>query len=284
MSNPAQRIPPQKPAHLDPVWEGIRRDAQAMQQAEPLMASLVHEHILARKSFEAALAARLAAKLAVSEIREATLRETFMEIMSEDCGIAENARADISAVFQRDPACTSYLQPLLFFKGFMALEASRFAHRLWMNDRKPFAQFLQLRISEVFAVDIHPGARVGKGIMIDHATGVVIGETAVIEDDVSLLHSVTLGGTGKESGDRHPKIGRGVLIGAGAKILGNIRIGESSRIGAGSVVLESVPPCKTAAGVPAKVVGDAGCSHPSHSMDHTLAFDSGAWFTDGGGI
>lgn len=271
-------------AEVDPIWQSIREDAEAMRIAEPLMASLIHENILTRRSFEASLAARLAAKLWVNEIKEASLRETFMEVYRDEPELGQMARADIAAVYDRDPACTSYLQPLLFFKGFMALQSSRIAHYLWTHDRKPFAQFLQLRVSEAFAVDIHPGARIGRGIMIDHATAVVIGETAVIEDDVSILHSVTLGGTGKESGDRHPKIGRGVLIGAGAKILGNIRIGDCSRIGAGSVVLHDVPPCKTAAGVPAKIVGDAGCSHPSQAMDHTLAFDSGAWFNEGGGI
>ena len=280
----SQALTEDRLARIDPIWQSIREDAEAMRLSEPLMASLLHENILARRSFEASLAARLAAKLWVNEIKEASLRETFMEVLREEPEIGRKARADISAVFERDPACTSYLQPLLFFKGFMALQSSRIGHYLWTHDRRPFAQFLQLRISEVFAVDIHPGARIGNGIMIDHATGVVIGETAVIEDDVSILHSVTLGGTGKESGDRHPKIGRGVLIGAGAKILGNIRIGECSRIGAGSVVLSDIPPCKTAAGVPAKIVGDAGCAHPSQSMDHTLAFDSGAWFSDGGGI
>ncbi|MCL4153003.1 UNVERIFIED_CONTAM: hypothetical protein GTU68_021942 [Idotea baltica] len=237
------------------------------------MHSMLHENVIGRPSFEASLSARLAAKLHVHEIKEASLRETFNGIMREAPEISERARADVAAVYERDPACTSYLQPLLFFKGFMALQASRFAHALWTRDRKPLAQFIQMRVSEVFGVDIHPGARIGKGIMIDHATSIVIGETAVIEDDVSMLHSVTLGGTGKEGGDRHPKIGRGVLIGAGAHILGNIRIGEQSRIGAGSVVLHNVPPCKTVAGVPARVVGDAGCAHPSHSMDHTLSVD-----------
>lgn len=270
MTIPASRQESAKLAKLDPIWQAVRSDAEQMARDEPLMASLIHENILARDSFEAALSARLAAKLSVTEIREATLRETFVDIMLAEPKIADFARADIAAIFERDPACQSHLQPLLFFKGFMALQGSRIAHALWNDGRKPLAQFLQLRISEVFGVDIHPGARIGKGIMIDHATSVVIGETAIVEDDVSMLHSVTLGGTGKEGGDRHPKIGRGVLIGAGAKILGNIRIGECAKIGAGSVVLENVPPCKTAAGVPARVVGDAGCSHPSSSMDHSI--------------
>ena len=268
----------------DPVWESILADAKAMQQAEPLMHSLLHENVIGRPSFEASLAARLAAKICVHEIKEASLRETFNALLAEYPEIGEKARADVSAVYERDPACTSYLQPLLFFKGYMALQASRFAHALWTNGRKPLAQFIQMRVSEIFGVDIHPGARIGKGIMIDHATSIVIGETAVIEDDVSMLHSVTLGGTGKEGGDRHPKIGRGVLIGAGAHILGNIRVGEQSRIGAGSVVLHNVPPCKTVAGVPARVVGDAGCAHPSQAMDHNVEWTDADVIESGGGI
>lgn len=259
-----------QPADLDPVWNNVRRDAERMLGEEPLLASLLHENILARNSFEASLSARLAAKLFVQEIREATLRQTFEEIMAADHSIGAKARADLAATYERDPACKSYVQPLLFFKGFMALQASRIAHHLWINDRAPLAQFLQLRVSEAFGVDIHPGAQIGQGVMMDHATSIVIGETAVVEDDVSMLHSVTLGGTGKECGDRHPKIGRGVLIGAGAKILGNIRVGECARIGAGSVVLNEVPPCKTVAGVPAKIVGDAGCARPADAMDHQL--------------
>jgi len=256
----------------DPVWESIVEDARAMQVAEPLMHSMLHENVIGRPSFEASVAARLAAKLHVHEIKEAALREMFNDIIREAPEISERARADVAAVFERDPACTSYLQPLLFFKGFMALQASRIAHALWTRDRKPLAQFIQMRVSEVFGVDIHPGAQIGKGIMIDHATSIVIGETAVVEGDVSMLHSVTLGGTGKEGGDRHPKIGRGVLIGAGAHILGNIRIGEDSRVGAGSVVLHDVPHCVTVAGVPAKIVGDAGCDHPSKSMNHDVGW------------
>ena len=254
----------------DPVWDAILRDARQMQIDEPLMHSLLQENVIGRPSFEASVAARLAAKLNVHEIKEASLREMFNDIIREAPEISERARADVAAVYERDPACTSYLQPLLFFKGFMALQASRLAHALWTRGRKPLAQFIQMRVSESFGVDIHPGARIGKGVMIDHATSIVIGETAVIENDVSMLHSVTLGGTGKEGGDRHPKIGRGVLIGAGAHVLGNIRIGEHSRIGAGSVVLHDVPRCVTVAGVPAKIVGDAGCEHPSQSMNHNV--------------
>lgn len=276
--------PQPKVSTCDPVWNAVQRDAEAMRLEEPALSSLLQENVLGRPTFEAALSARIAAKLHVNEMKEASLRESFSQILQEAPEIGEKARADIVAVYERDPACTTYIQPLLFFKAFMALQASRIAHSLWTNGRKPFAQFLQMRIAEVFALDIHPGARIGKGIMIDHGTGVVIGETAVVGDDVSILHGVTLGGTGKEEGDRHPKIGNGVLIGAGASILGNIRIGHCSRVGAGSVVLSHVPDCKTVAGVPARIVGDAGCAHPSQSMDHTLAFDSGAWFDAGSGI
>ena len=268
-------LQPNRDVHrVDPVWDAMVQDATAMQKAEPLMHSLLHENVIGRPSFEASLAARLAAKICVHEIKEASLRETFNALMGENPEIGARARADIAATYERDPACTSYVQPLLFFKGFMALQASRMAHALWTRERVPLAQFIQMRVSEVFGVDIHPGARIGKGIMIDHATSIVIGETAVIEDDVSMLHSVTLGGTGKEGGDRHPKIGRGVLIGAGAHILGNIRIGDNSRVGAGSVVLHDVPPCKTVAGVPAKIVGDAGCEFPSQAMDHLVGGDA----------
>jgi serine O-acetyltransferase len=172
------------------------------------------------------------------------------------------------AVYDRDPACHRFLQPLLYFKGFQAIQAYRVGHWMWGRGRKDIAYFIQMRVSEVFGIDIHPAARIGKGIMIDHAHSIVIGETAVVGDNVSMLHSVTLGGTGKETEDRHPKIGDGVLIGAGAKVLGNIRVGNCSRIAAGSVVLEEVPPCKTVAGVPARIVGEAGCDQPSMSMDH----------------
>ncbi len=172
------------------------------------------------------------------------------------------------AVYDRDPACHRFLQPLLYFKGFQAVQAYRIAHWLWNEGRQDLAYFVQMRASEMFGVDIHPAARIGQGIMIDHAHSIVVGETAVVGDNVSLLHSVTLGGTGKEDEDRHPKIGDGVLIGAGAKVLGNIHVGHCSRIAAGSVVLHDVPACKTVAGVPAKIVGEAGCDQPSMSMDH----------------
>lgn len=255
---------------LDPVWRAIREEAEAMAVSEPLMASLMHVAILHHDTLESALSYRIADKLGGTAIPPMVLREAAAEAFASAPEIGTAARADIVAVRERDPACHRYLEPILFFKGFQALTAHRVAHWLWMNGRRDLALYLQMRMSEVFTVDIHPGARLGKGIMIDHAHGIVIGETAVVGDDVSMLHGVTLGGTGKEDGDRHPKIGAGVLIGAGAKILGNIRVGACSRIAAGSVVLADVPSSKTVAGVPARIVGDAGCSNPARSMDQLV--------------
>jgi len=230
----------------------------------------VHSSILHHDMLESALAYRVSMKLASNEMSEQMLREICDMAYRDDADLGQAARADIVAVYDRDPACDRFLLPMLFFKGFQAIQAYRIAHWLWDNDRKDMARFFQMRCSEVFGVDIHPAARVGKGIMIDHAHSIVIGETAVVGDNVSMLHSVTLGGTGKEEEDRHPKIGDGVLIGAGAKVLGNIKVGYCSRIAAGSVVLEEVPPCKTVAGVPAKIVGEAGCAQPSVAMDQLL--------------
>src|SRR5690606_17160989 len=190
--------------------------------------------------------------------------------LADDPAIGAAIRADIQAINERDSACCSLTTPFLFFKGFHALQAYRVAHWLWQKQRRSLALFLQNRISMVFSVDIHPAAVIGRAIMLDHATGIVIGETAGVEDDVSIMQAVTLGGTGKESGDRHPKVRSGVLISAGAKILGNIEIGHCAKVGAGSVVLKSVPPRATVAGVPAKIVGNTDCDHPSRAMDHTL--------------
>jgi serine O-acetyltransferase len=257
-------------ATVDPVWTTIRAEAEAMARDEALVASLAHTVVLHHDSLEDALSFRMAQKLGHPDLPDMVLREVAAKAFAADPSIGAAARADIVAVRERDPACHRYIEPLLFFKGYQALVAQRVAHWLWRQGRRDLAQYLQMRMSEVFTVDIHPGARIGRGIMIDHAHGIVIGETAVVGDDVSMLHSVTLGGTGKEDGDRHPKIGDGVLIGAGAKILGNITVGARSRIAAGSVVLQPVPPCKTVAGVPARVVGDAGCSNPSHAMDHRV--------------
>ncbi|MEM7613420.1 MAG: serine O-acetyltransferase [Pseudomonadota bacterium] len=255
---------------VDPIWSQIRIEAEQVSRDEPLMAAMMHSGILYHRTLDNVLSFRLARKLASEEMPELILREILDKAYTDEPEMVEAARADITAVFERDPACHRLIQPLLFFKGFQAIQAYRLAHHLWARDRKDLAYFVQMRTSEVFGVDIHPGARIGRGIMIDHAHSIVIGETAVVGDNVSMLHSVTLGGTGKEDDDRHPKIGDGVLIGAGAAVLGNIHVGHCSRVASGSVVLEEVPPCKTVAGVPAKVVGEAGCSEPAKSMDHLL--------------
>lgn len=259
-----------KVATVDPVWQRIRQEAADAVRSEPLLGGLVHSSLLHHSSLERALAYRFSIKLASAEMSEQILREIADDAYASDAYLGKAARADIMAVFDRDPACHRYLQPILFFKGFQAVQAYRIGHWLWMHDRLDLAYYVQMRVSEVFGVDIHPAARIGMGIMIDHAHSIVIGETAVVGDNVSMLHSVTLGGTGKEDGDRHPKIGDGVLIGAGAKVLGNIRIGNCSRIAAGSVVLQDVPACKTVAGVPARIVGEAGCAQPAVTMDQRL--------------
>lgn len=265
----------EKLVEIDPVWTRIREESVEAVANEPLLGGLVHASLLHHDSLESALAFRMAQKLASGEMSEQLLREIADEAYASDFGLGQNARADMVAVLERDPACHRFLQPLLFFKGFQAIQAYRVAHWLWRDGRNDLAYFLQMRISEQFGVDIHPAARVGQGIMIDHAHSIVIGETAVVGDNVSMLHSVTLGGTGKEDDDRHPKIGDGVLIGAGAKVLGNIIVGNCSRIAAGSVVLHDVPPCKTVAGVPAKIVGEAGCDQPANTMDQLLDQSAG---------
>jgi serine O-acetyltransferase len=255
---------------LDPVWHRICDEAEAAIRDEPLMGGLIHAGVLHHSTFEGALAYRISMKLSSPEMSEQILREIADQAYREAPELAAAARADLVATFDRDPACHRFMKPLLFFKGFQAVQAYRLGHWLYQNDRKDLAYFIQMRTSEMFGVDIHPAAKIGQGIMIDHAHSVVVGETAVVGDNVSMLHSVTLGGTGKEDHDRHPKIGDGVLIGAGAHVLGNITIGHCSRIAAGSVVLQDVPPMKTVAGVPAKIVGEAGCSQPSITMDQIL--------------
>ncbi len=259
-----------KLAQVDPVWSRICEEAEAAVRDEPLLGGLIHSGLLHHPTMERALAFRFSLKLASGEMSEQILREIADGALADAPEIGRAARADIVAVHDRDPACHRFLQPVLFFKGYQAVQAYRIGHWLWQQGRRDMAYFVQMRVSEVFGVDIHPGARIGQGIMIDHAHSIVIGETAVVGDNVSMLHSVTLGGTGKEDGDRHPKIGDGVLIGAGAKVLGNITVGRCSRIAAGSVVLTDVPPCTTVAGVPARVVGEAGCPQPAINMDHLV--------------
>jgi serine O-acetyltransferase len=266
-------VPKEKLAHHDPIWAAMRTQAAELAEAEPALASFVHAIVLKHEKLEDALSYHLANKLGSDDLSPMMVREIFQEAFMADTKIGASVRADLSAVFERDPACHSYVQAFLFFKGFHALECYRIAHFLWAKARKPMALFFQNRISDLFAVDIHPAAKLGRGIMIDHATGVVIGETAVVEDDVSMLHGVTLGGTGKEEGDRHPQIRRGVLLGAGAKVLGNIEVGEYSRVGAGSLVLKSVPAHCTVAGVPAKIIGCKGPERPSQEMDQLIEDD-----------
>jgi serine O-acetyltransferase len=262
--------PREKVSTVDPIWTALRQQAESMAGREPTLAGFVHATILQHDRLEQALSYHLARKLGGEDLSPLAIREMFDDAMGVDSALGEAVRADLSAVFERDPACHSYVDAFLFYKGFHALESYRISHALWSEGREAMALFLQSRISQLFAVDIHPAARIGRGIMLDHATGIVIGETAVVEDDVSIMQDVTLGGTGKESGDRHPKIRRGVLLSLGAKILGNIEVGEYSRVGAGSVVLKSVPPGCTAVGVPAKLVNCDCGERPSHQMDHYI--------------
>ena len=261
---------PKQLHRVDPVWARITQEAEEAVTNEPLMGGLLHACVLHHGSLQKALSYRFSAKLQSNEMSQIILRDIADEAYLEDTAIVDAARADLMAIYERDPACHRLLQPLVFFKGFQAIQAYRIANWLWRKGRKDLSYFVQMRVSEIFGVDIHPAARIGKGIMIDHAHSIVVGETAVVGDNVSMLHSVTLGGTGKEEEERHPKIGDGVLIGAGAKVLGNIKVGHCSRIAAGSVVLSEVPPCKTVAGVPAKIVGEAGCDQPSVSMDQLI--------------
>jgi serine O-acetyltransferase len=265
-------------SRLDPVWSRLRREAEAAIEAEPALGAFFLTSLLNHATFEEAVLHRLAARLAHPALPFDLLLQTFLDLCQtsqEGTIMGEGFRADIMAVADRDPACARLIEPLLYFKGFHALQCHRFAHVLWQVGRRDFALYLQSRSSEVFQTDIHPAAKIGRGVFLDHATGLVVGSTAVIEDNVSLLQDVTLGGTGKEGGDRHPKIRHGVMIGAGAKILGNIEIGHCARIAAGSVVLKPVPPCTTVAGIPAKVVGEAGCAEPARSMNQTLPLSKG---------
>ena len=255
---------------FDPVWQRICDEGRAAIENEALVGGLIHAGILHHNTFEDALGYRIAMKLASTEMSEQTIRDIASTAYAKEPELANDARADLVAILDRDPACHRLMQPLLFFKGFQAVQAYRLGHWLWEQGKKDLSYFIQMRTSEVFGIDIHPAAKIGKGIMIDHAHSIVVGETAVVGDNVSMLHSVTLGGTGKEDDDRHPKIGDGVLIGAGAHVLGNIHVGYCSRIAAGSVVLADIPPMKTVAGVPAKIVGEAGCSQPAITMDQLL--------------
>lgn len=266
-----QRLEVVDSKNAPPVWAALRNEAYAAAKAEAALASLLAAVILNHKNLAGALSYQLARKLGDRELRAMSLREICEEAYASDPTLVDIAEADLKAVFERDPACKGYVQPFLFFKGFLALQTQRVAHWLWSEGRETIAFYLQSRMSELFQVDIHPATRIGRGVFIDHGTGIVIGETAVIGDDVSMLQGVTLGGTGAERGDRHPKIGTGVLLGAGAKVLGNLTIGDYAKIASGSVVLRDVPAGCTAAGVPARLVNCPTCEEPARSMDHTLA-------------
>lgn len=261
------------PTPHDPVWARILEETRHDAEHEPALASFLHATILNHDTLEGALGYHLATKLAGSAISSLEVREIIDAALKRDCGISESVRADIKAIHDRDSACDFYNLPFLYFKGFHALQAYRVANCLWKGGRTSLAYFLQSHISMIFGVDIHPAATVGKGIMLDHATGIVIGETCVIEDNVSIMQNVTLGGTGKEGGDRHPKIRRGVLVSAGVKILGNIEVGEGAKIGAGSVVLDPVVAHTTVVGVPARAVGHPQSASPALDMNHDIQCD-----------
>lgn len=260
---------------MSDLWKEIGEEVSAAAAQEPVLAGHLTAVVLECDRLEQGLARLLGGKLETKRLPSDGLSSVFEETMSRDPGIAAAVVADLHAIRERDPACTAYCMPFLYGKGFHALSTHRIAHWLHRHGRHPLASMLQSRCSETFGVDIHPAARIGRGILIDHATSVVIGETAVVEDDVSMLHEVTLGGTGKQSGDRHPKVRRGVLIGAGAKVLGNVEVGEGAKVAAGSVVLHSVPPHSTVAGVPARVVGHPAAPSPALEMDHRLPGELG---------
>jgi len=271
MSFVTSRLGSEGLASFDPLWTRMRAEAEEIMRAEPALSTFIYGSILSHDRLESAVAHRIAGRLDHPDLSADLIAQAFEEAFDGDVALPAAVRVDIQAVVDRDPACNRAIEPVLYFKGFHAIQTHRLAHYLWRRGRRDFAYYLQSRSSAVFQVDINPAVPMGKGIFFDHATDIVIGETAVIEDDVSILQGVTLGGTGKEIGDRHPKVRHGVLIGAGAKVLGNIEIGHCSRVAAGSVVLHAVPPNTTVAGVPAKVVAKAPCAEPSRAMDHMLA-------------
>jgi serine O-acetyltransferase len=241
---------------VDPVWAKIRAEAEDVVRREPEIGTFIYSSILHHDTLEAAVIHRVSQRLDHADVSAELIRQAYADALEDQPQIGDIFRVDIVAVFDRDPATDRFLEPALYYKGFHAIQTHRLAHWLWNKGRKDFAYYLQSRAS---------------GVFLDHATGLVVGETATIGDDVSMLHDVTLGGTGKDHGDRHPKIANGVLIGAGAKIIGNIEVGRCARVAAGSVVLKSVPNNVTVAGIPAKIVGDAPCEEPSRTMDHMFA-------------
>jgi serine O-acetyltransferase len=255
---------------MDPIWDSLQEEARHAVADEPMLSGFLYATIINQRSLEESVVHRITQRLDHPDLDASLLRQAFLDMIDDRPDWGGTLRVDIQAVYDRDPACTRFMEVVLYYKGFHAIQTHRLAHWLLMRGRRDLALYLQSLSSSVFQTDINPAARIGKGIFLDHATGFVVGETAIIGDNVSILHGVTLGGTGKEGSDRHPKIGNGVLIGAGAKILGNIHVGHCSRVAAGSVVLKPVPSNVTVAGVPAKVVGEAGCSEPSRSMDQVL--------------
>jgi serine O-acetyltransferase len=258
---------------VDPVWGRVRREAEDIVRREPQLASFIYSTVLHHESLETAVVYRLAERLDHAALSAELIRQAYADALEDMPAIGEAFRADLMATADRDPATYRLIEPVIYYKGFHAIQTYRLAHWLWDKGRRDFALYLQSRSSAIFQCDIHPAAKIGRGIFLDHATGLVVGETAVIDDDVSMLHDVTLGGTGKQGGDRHPKIRYGVMIGAGAKILGNIEVGHCARIAAGSVVVKPVPNNVTVAGVPARVIGVAGCPEPARSMDQMFQDD-----------
>ena len=258
---------------LDPIWSAVRAEAEQVIVSERALGGFIYATILSHDRLEDAVCHRLAQRLNHADVDAGLIGQIFADVLDAKPELGQVFRADLAAVYDRDPACHRYIEPLLYFKGFHALVTHRVAHVLWQQGRRDFALYLQSQASRIFAVDIHPATRIGMGLMLDHGTGIVIGETAVVGDNCSILQNVTLGGNGKETGDRHPKIGDNVLLAAGAKVLGNIRVGNCSKVAAGSVVLKDVPNNKTVAGVPAKVVGDSGCPEPALAMDQRLSPD-----------
>lgn len=255
---------------IDPIWEGLRKEVEQIAHHEPELAGFAMETVLNHDRLEDAVIHRLVSRLDHGDISGELIRQAYEEAIEDDPSIGDAFRADIAAILDRDPACHRFVEPVFYFKGYHAVQTHRLSNWLMRQGRTDFAYYLQSRASQIFQIDIHPAVQMGKGIMLDHGHGIVMGETAIIEDDVSILHGVTLGGTGKEGGQRHPTIRSCVLIGAGAKILGNIEVGACSRVAAGSVVLKDVPPNSTVVGVPAKVVGRADCPEPSRSMNHMV--------------
>jgi serine O-acetyltransferase len=264
-------------AKSDAMWAHMRQEAEDALRLDPSLTPLLMGELLNRRSLEEAVIHRVSRRLGASAMDAGAIADAFLAALESEPGIGDAFRTDLAAYVERDPACQRLIEPLLYFKGYHAIQASRLAHALWRAGKRDFAFYIQSRTSDALAADIHPAARFGKGIFLDHATGFVVGETAVVDDEVSILQGVTLGGTGKVAGDRHPKIRHGVMIGADSKILGNIEIGACSRIAAGSVVLQAVPANSIVAGVPAKVVGVETSAQPARDMDQILrglAYDS----------